>query len=275
MLRRSIRVLTCSVACLVLLGTTAVTSAATSSTGAPAKRQPPFRVLVTNDDGVGAPGIDALVEALRDLPGVKVTVIAPNENKSGTGSDTTPGELVTADATTTSGHAATAVTGFPADTVVFALDQGGMKKRPNLVISGINAGQNVGLAVDLSGTIGAAKAAAARGVPALAVSQGLAEGAEPDYESGVDEAIAWVKEHRKALTPKKGETVDVILENLNIPTCTAGELRGHVEVPVASPDVPGIVDPQNCASTLEDPANDVEGLLNGYVTLTELPIPTT
>ena len=77
----------CVVAALVL-GATALSAEAGAA--AP-KKQPPLRILVTNDDGVAAPGIDALVEALRKLPGVKVTVIAPAENKSGTGSSTTPG----------------------------------------------------------------------------------------------------------------------------------------------------------------------------------------
>jgi len=259
-----------------LLAGTLVASATLATTAAAApKKQPPLRILVTNDDGFAAPGIDALVEALRDVPGVKVTVIAPAENKSGTGSSTTPGTLATSDATTASGYPAVSVAGFPADTVIYALEQGGLAKKPNLVMSGINLGQNVGVAVDLSGTVGAAKAAAARGVPALAVSQGVRADGDPDYAAGVKQALRWFKQHRKALTVKKGKQVDVVLDNLNVPSCSAGKLRGLVEVPVAGSDVPGIVDPQDCASTLEGPTNDVEALLNGFATITELPVPTT
>jgi len=264
------RRLACTVALALLVGPTAL------ATDAGAQKKPSrLQILVTNDDGFAAPGIDALVQALRDVRGVKVTVIAPAENKSGTGSSTTPGQLVATDATTASGYPATSVAGFPADTVIYAIEQGGMKKKPDLVMSGINLGQNVGVAVDLSGTVGAAKAAATRGIPAVALSQGIAAGGEPDYAAGAKEGVKWLKQHRKALAPKKGKEVTVVLDNVNIPTCTTGEIRGTVEVPVAGSDVPGIVDPQNCASTLEDPPNDVVGLLNGFITITELPIPTT
>ncbi len=261
----------CVVAALVL-GATALSAEAGAA--AP-KKQPPLRILVTNDDGVAAPGIDALVEALRKLPGVKVTVIAPAENKSGTGSSTTPGPLTTTKTTTASGYPAVAVAGFPADTVIYAAEQGGLPKKPNVVISGINLGQNVGVAVGVSGTVGAAKAAAARGIPALAVSQGVRTGGDPDYAAGVKQALRWFKQHRKALIAKKGKKVAVVLDNLNVPSCTTGQVRGLVEVPVAGNDVQGIADPQDCASTATKPANDIDGLKSGYATITELPIPTT
>ncbi|HEY8216008.1 MAG TPA: 5'/3'-nucleotidase SurE [Acidimicrobiia bacterium] len=257
----------------VLLGTT-VLAGTTPGAGAAPKKPEPLRILVTNDDGYAAPGIDAVVEALRKLPDVKVTVIAPAENKSGTGSSTTPGQLTTSKVTTVSGYPAIAVAGFPADTVIYALEQGGLKKKPNVVISGINQGQNIGLAVDLSGTVGAAKAAAARGIPALAVSQGVRPDAEPDYKAGVARALRWFKDHRKALTPKKGKKVEVVLDNLNVPSCSTGKVRGLVEVPVASSDVQGFGDPQDCSSTLTNPANDIEAFKNGYATITELPVPT-
>ena len=63
-------------------------------------------MLVTNDDGVAAPGIDALVEALRTVKNTKVVVVAPDANQSGTGGNTTPGTLPTAAATTASGYEA-------------------------------------------------------------------------------------------------------------------------------------------------------------------------
>jgi 5'-nucleotidase len=257
----------------VLTAVVAVVSIAAGGSAGAAAKPPPLRILVTNDDGYAAPGIDALVEALRDVPGVKVTVIAPAENKSGSGSSTTPGQLTTSKATTASGYPAVSVAGFPADTVIYALEQGGLKQKPNLVMSGINLGQNIGVAVDVSGTVGAAKAAAARGIPALAVSQGIRPDSDPDYAAGVARAVRWLKEHRKALTPKKGKKVKVVLDNLNVPSCTTGKVRGLVEVPVAGSEVAGIGDPQNCASTLTGPANDVEAFLNGYATITELPVP--
>jgi 5'-nucleotidase len=257
----------------VLTAVVAGVSVAGGASAGAAAKPPPLRILVTNDDGYAAPGIDALVEALRDVPGVKVTVIAPAENKSGSGSSTTPGQLTTSKTTTASGYPAVSVAGFPADTVIYALEQGGLKKKPDLVLSGINQGQNIGVAVDVSGTVGAAKAAAARGVPALAVSQGVRPDGEPDYQAGVKRALRWFKDHRKALTPKKGKKVEVVLDNLNVPSCSAGAIRGTIEVPVAGSDVQGIGDPQDCTSTATNPANDVEAFKNGYATITELPVP--
>src|SRR5262249_56352065 len=96
------------------------------------------QVLVTSADGVGAPGTDAIVRGLRKVKGVKVAVVAPAENKSGSSDTTTPGTLTTTQATTTSGYPAIAVDGYPADTVNFALD-GGIPTKPQLVASGINA----------------------------------------------------------------------------------------------------------------------------------------
>ena len=262
----------------VFLGASLAASAfagpASASVADKKKKAAPLQILITNDDGVGAEGIDALVEAVSGLKGVKVTVIAPDVNKSGSGSNTTPGPLVTAAATTASGYPATAVQGFPADSVIYALDEGGAKKRPDLVISGINEGQNLGkIGDEVSGTVGAAKAAAARGIPALAVSQGLLSGADPQYEVGVEAVLDWIADNRKALTPKKGKKVTVILENLNIPTCAVGEVRGLFETALA-PTTDGAITDQNCESTLDNPTNDIEAFNNGYITLTDVPIPT-
>ncbi len=154
-----------------------------------------LRVLVTNDDGVKAPGIDVLVQALRKLANVRVTVVAPAENQSGTSDRATPdpATLTTSKTTTVSGYRAIAVHGFPADTVIWALG-GGVTQRPDLVVSGINSAENLGSSVPLSGTVGAARTAARDGIRALAVSQG--SGSPPNYPASASRAIAWVKSHR-------------------------------------------------------------------------------
>ena len=223
-------------------------------------------ILVTNDDGVSAPGIDAVVRALRKLPNVKVTVVAPLSNQSGTGDQTTPGELAVAESATASGITARAVDGFPADTVIWALDHG---VKPKLVVSGVNTGQNLGPVVDASGTVGAAKTAVRHGVPALAVSQGLAAtpDATPDYAAGVRYAIDWVKAHRKSLT---GKHPKLELENLNVPTCPTGKVRGLEEVPGAATG--DINPPVDCASTLENPTDDLQAFANGFATVNVVPV---
>lgn len=219
-------------------------------------------VLVTNDDGVGAEGIDALVNALADRGDVEVVVVAPLENQSGSGGKTTEGELVVTDAETISGHPAKAVDGFPADTVVWALGEGGIE--PDLVISGINDGQNVGPLVNISGTVGAARQAAQMGVPALATSQGLGDPA--DFPSGVEATMAWLDEHLEEVVAGELGTDGII--SINIPTCTTGEIRGEVDVPVAEDSTEDLT-VVDCTSEIE-PTDDVVAFVNGWVAVTEL-----
>src|SRR4051794_28685444 len=116
------RVRTMSVAVLAVAATAVGSFAGPSPAGA-AKKPATITVLVTNDDGGAAPGVDAPVEALRQGKNTKVGVVAPATNKTGAGSATTPGVLATQPAPTASGYAATGVEGFPADTVTAALDQ--------------------------------------------------------------------------------------------------------------------------------------------------------
>jgi 5'-nucleotidase len=255
------RILSVVTGVLALTGTLGVHAVPAAAAPKPAT----LRVLVTNDDGVAAPGIDALVRGLRKLDRVQVTVVAPAGNQTGQGDNTTPGPLTTAEATTTSGYPAIAVQGYPADTVNFALD-GGIPKKPHLVASGINAGQNLGPVVNVSGTVGAARTAVRRGVPAVAVSQGLPE--PFDYPAGVREAVRWVKQHRKALT-KKDATMPTDVANINVPTCTTGKMRGLVEVPSATTGDAGTT--SDCTSTLKDPPDDVVAFQNGYAALSEVP----
>ncbi len=204
----------------------------TTTTTAPAET---LRILVSNDDGYSAEGIDALVEGLLTLDDVEVTVSAPLENQSGTSDSTTPGEEATSEEETLSGHPAVAVDGFPADSVEAGLAS--LAEPPHLVISGINEGQNIGPLTELSGTVGAARTGARAGIPALAVSQGIffdGSGPPPDYPSAVELALEWVEEHRDELVA--AEPVDGVaaVTNLNVPTCASGELSELVEVPVAT-----------------------------------------
>ena len=230
--------------------------------GTTTKPSATLQILVTNDDGVGAPGIDVVTQALMKMPDVKVTIVAPATNQSGTGSKTTDPTPPGTPATTQSGIAATSVAGFPSDAVNYAFDE--MKLTPDLVVSGINQGQNVGPAVGASGTVGAAKTAAAKGVPAVAASQGL--GGDPQYSVGAQYVLAWVEDHRDALIAGT-DPADVV--NINIPTCASGAVRGVKQVPVST-DPAGILDPADCTSTLTDVATDVSAFLAGFVSVSQL-----
>jgi len=236
----------------------------------------PLRILVTNDDGVAAEGIDAIVQALRTDPNNIIIVSAPAKNESGSGDNTTPTPppLEATETTTASGYPATAVMGYPADALLYALGNLYPDGPPDVVISGINAGQNVadwdfGLLSQISGTVGAAKTAACSGVPALAASQG--NGPPFDYASGVAAVLTWLDAHRAAILA--GQESLAYITSINIPTCDAGSIRGAVDVPLATenPDNISLNGPQDCESTLEQPSDDIEAFFNGFVAITPVP----
>jgi 5'-nucleotidase len=234
---------------------------------ADAKAAPVLRILVTNDDGVAAPGIDAAVQALRALPQTSVVVVAPAMNQSGTGGKTTPGRVSASPSHTASGYQAEAVNGYPADTIRWAITQHGVKRRPELVVSGINFGQNIGPLADVSGTVGAARAAAALGIPALAVSQGIDNGGQPDFSQSAGQVVRWVQSHRAALL--KGRLRARQSVQLNVPTCP-GTVRGPVRAPLAT-SVTGLnILTVNCTSTESTFSNDVEAFINGYAVISPL-----
>jgi len=142
-------------------------------------RERSLDILLTNDDGYDSPGIRALLDALR-LAGHTVTLVAPASNQSGTSAALTPaGVTVRRDAD----PAIYAVTGTPATAVLVAVtalrSDGG---RPDLVVSGINNGSNLGTAIPISGTVGATVAALrllSPPVPGIAVSTDRREPSEP------------------------------------------------------------------------------------------------
>src|SRR5262249_28623296 len=153
-----------------------------------------------------APGIDALVQALRKLPNTTVIVVAPLKNQSGTGGKTTKGKFpAVTNAKTASGYPAKAVAGYPADTIVWAIDKHGLPKPRDGVLSGATLGQNIGkTVVDVSGTVGAARAAALRGIPALAVSAGFGNPiTNAAYGLAAKQAVAWLTKNRAALPTAK------------------------------------------------------------------------
>lgn len=245
-----------------------------------------LRILVTNDDGVGAEGIDALVEALREDPRNQIVVSAPAEQRSGRGDttiedDPTCGTGEAEPASTASGYADAvwAVDGCPADAVLYALDNLYPDGPPDLVLSGINEGQNVGnlgengLLSQISGTVGAAKTAACADVPAVASSQGEAE--TFDYPSGVAAVLGWLADNRDAVLA--GQVSVETITSINIPSCDEGEIRGTAEVPLATENPDGylLIGPQDCTSTVTDIETDLDAFFNGYISVTPVPRNTT
>lgn len=247
-----------------------------------------LRVLVTNDDGVGAPGIDALVQQLIQNPDLQVTVVAPLTNQSGSGDDFSTGPLAVSSTTTASGHPAIAVDGEPADAVLVALLEL-LPEPPDLVVSGINAGQNITREIaDLSGTVGAALTAARRGIPAIALSQGIPASDFADAASYAANLLGRLERSRGTLRRflSRERPGSAIALSINWPSCSAGQVRGIQVVPLgALQTVTGYVPAgagsvqavvatsglgSNCTSTLTNPVSDAEAFANGFVSATPL-----
>jgi len=129
---------------------------------------PTMRILITNDDGIFAPGLRALLDVF--VRSHEVTVVAPDRERSAIGHGITLHQPLRAEAVALdSGCRAVAVSGTPADCIKIAvLDI--MEQKPEMVISGINPGANLGININYSGTVAAAKEASLYGIPALAVS---------------------------------------------------------------------------------------------------------
>jgi len=189
------------------------------------------RILVTNDDGVGAPGLAALTRALvrwteqaGDGPGSPhdVVVVAPSSNYSGAGAavgSVTDGTTIGYERATVEGAAGVEAYGLNASpalsVIVGAL--GAVGPKPDLVLSGINHGVNVGRSILHSGTVGAALTASQLGISALAVS--LRAGADPDpWGSAADLAVALIP----LLVAAPARTV----LNLNVPHLPLSDVRG-------------------------------------------------
>ena len=126
-----------------------------------------LRVLLTNDDGINASGLVLLEELLAPLV-KELWVVAPQTDQSGTSHSLTLRQPLRV---REMGSKRFSVTGTPGDCVLLAVNQIMKDCKPDLVISGINRGRNVGEDVNYSGTIAAAKEASAFGIPAIAFSQ--------------------------------------------------------------------------------------------------------
>jgi 5'-nucleotidase len=131
-------------------------------------QQPPYRILISNDDGVRAPGLSAVAQILQAIG--DVIIVAPAHNQSGAGHSLSVDDaIVREELTLPNGLKAIGLTATPASTVKVAL-KNILKPSPDLVVSGINRGYNLGWSAYISGTVGAAREAAMHGVPAIAAS---------------------------------------------------------------------------------------------------------
>ncbi|KAF0110546.1 MAG: 5'-nucleotidase [Chloroflexi bacterium] len=180
-----------------------------------------MHILVTNDDGVFAAGLLALVQEMRKLG--EVTVLAPDRNWSASGHVKTLNRPLRAKPVTLSdGTPALASDGAPSDCVALAL-MGVVEKPIDLVVSGINPNANIGHDVTYSGTVTAAMEAAIAGVQAIAVSLDA-----PEYHSGIlNYSTAAIAARKIAETLQEHELQPNTLLNVNVPYLTEDEIKGY------------------------------------------------
>ncbi len=177
-----------------------------------------MRILLTNDDGVYAPGLAALHGALRGEH--QVYVVAPETEQSAVGHAITLAEPIRVRRLgPRTGFDGWAVSGTPADCVKLAVNEL-LKVKPELVISGINRGANVGVNLLYSGTVSAATEAAILGIQAIAVS--LNTHAEADYSTAARFAAHLVGELPRLPLPS------LVPLNVNVPDLPRDRIKGVV-----------------------------------------------
>ena len=176
-----------------------------------------MKILISNDDGYQAPGLMALYEALKDV--AEVEVIAPEQNNSAKSNALT---LHSPLYVTRAANGFRYVNGTPADCVHIALT-GLLDYRPDLVVSGINNGANMGDDTIYSGTVGAAMEGFLFGIPAIAFSQ-----VERDW-AHLDSATRKVRDYVQAMVQQQLITQTPWLLNVNIPNLPYDQI-GHVKL---------------------------------------------
>lgn len=231
--------------------------------------QTPYRILVTNDDGVRAPGLAAMVEALAGLG--EITIVAPSANHSGGGHSITLSDPIYIERVQIGSHQATGLSATPASCVRVALGTL-LETKPDLVVSGVNRGANFGLNAYISGTVAAAREAAMQGVPAIASSLDIA--GHPNY------GPAAAATARVAALVKQGGLPKGVFLNVNVPAGT--ELKGlrlskqsrqfgterfeESKTPYGRRMFWSFFE----QPTTAEPGSDVQALLDGYVAVTPL-----
>ena len=178
-----------------------------------------MRILVVNDDGIQAPGLYALAEALKAI--AVVTVVAPSREYSGTSGAITIRDILKQQEHYIDGRFfGYSFTGTPADCVKIALAHILIEK-PDYVFSGINPGANLSANVHYSGTVAAASESWDMGIPSVAISQ-LVSNYEVthDYSASQEIAVRWCELMERGLVPKQA------FYNINLPNLPLLEMKG-------------------------------------------------
>ena len=235
-----------------------------TTTTAPAE---PLEILVTNDDGVGAEGIDVLVTALTAIDGVEVTVVAPATQQSGTGGNVTDGPLTTNEATTASGYEAR-VPSRASPPTRSAWRSTSWASRPTSSCRASTRARTSARSSMPPGRSARRGPVSRRGVPALAVSQGVGQDLDYEVAAGLVDRLGRA-EHLDAL--RAGEMPIDAVANLNVPTCDTGEQRGLRRGELGH-DRQRAGRRPTARRRSRAPTDDVIALANGFAALTEVPV---
>lgn len=175
-----------------------------------------MEILITNDDGIYAEGIYSLAMALKKIG--NITVVAPDTQRSAVGHAITIADpLRVTEAKRNGIFFGYASSGTPADCVKLGI-KSFMKKKPDLVVSGINLGGNLGYNILYSGTVSGATEGALLGIPSIAVS--LDTFIKPDFTASAAFAV------KLALAVKKRELPPGTLLNVNLPNIAPARIKG-------------------------------------------------
>jgi 5'-nucleotidase len=232
------------------------------------------KVLLTNDDGFDAPGLRTLAEVAEELA-EEVWIVAPNHDQSGTSHSLSlhsPLRISQKDERKYS------VSGTPGDCVAIAVRHLMVSGRPELILSGINRGANLGIETVFSGTVGAAMAGLLLGIPSMALSQAFSD----------RNAVRW--DTARALAPKvirqfaNGDWNQGSILNINFPDVPVSEV-GPIELTTQGTglmedvDVVSGIDPRSLeyhwirlrrAAREDTPGSETSAIAKGRVSITPL-----
>jgi len=232
-----------------------------------------MQILLTNDDGIFAPGLAAIYKELVEIG--NVTVVAPADSRSGASHSITFAEPLVCNKVDINGQfTGFSVQGSPADCVKLASMQ--LCTEPiDLLVAGINSGANVGINVYYSGTVAAAIEGAFLKIPAVAMSLAVERpGSQPDFESAAEYCTKILK---KLMPVKTGEVI-----NINIPLLSRGQPKGIKVVPQSTGGFHEYyISQQNEQGQTvfqlagghhrdEDGQTDITSLVEGFITITAL-----
>jgi 5'-nucleotidase len=229
-----------------------------------------MNILLTNDDGINAPGLTAIYKELVKMG--EVTVVAPAVSRSGASHSITFSRPLVCNKVDVNGQfSGYSIEGSPADCVKLAVMQ--LCERPiELLVAGVNNGANAGINIYYSGTVAAAMEGVLLGIPSVAMS--LAAEKQMDYQT----AASYCMQILKRLMPIKPGVV----VNINVPLLSKGRPKGikivgqsnkafdEYYVPKTDEKGQTVFQLAGGPHPLEDPQADIVALLEGYISVTAL-----